>query len=45
MKPSHMITPRTLEECYFDPRGEAMELPEHRSKGLISWLLSLLLPR
>ena len=24
MKPSHFTTPRTLSECYFDPRGQAI---------------------
>lgn len=24
MKPSHFTTPRTLGECYFDPRGQAV---------------------
>lgn len=24
MKPSHLTTPRTLDECYFDPRGQAI---------------------
>jgi hypothetical protein len=24
MKPSHSTTPRTLSECYFDPRGSAI---------------------
>lgn len=45
MKESHFKTPRTLEECYFDPRGQAIELPEKPSKGIIAWILSLLLPR
>ena len=24
MKPSHFTTPRSLNECYFDPRGQAI---------------------
>ena len=24
MKSSHLTTPRTLDECYFDPRGQAI---------------------
>lgn len=24
MKQSHFTTPRTLDECYFDPRGQAI---------------------
>ena len=24
MKPSHFTTPRSLDECYFDPRGQAI---------------------
>jgi hypothetical protein len=24
MKPSHYTTPRSLSECYFDPRGQAI---------------------
>jgi hypothetical protein len=45
MKDSHYRTPRTLEECYFDPRGQAMEVPEKHSKGIIAWILGLFLPR
>lgn len=45
MKPSHYTTPRTLDECYFDPRGQAMELPEQHGKGFIGWLLRMIMPR
>lgn len=45
MKPSHMTTPRTLEECYFDPRGQAIETMPEKPKGLLAWILGLFLPR
>ena len=45
MKPSHMTTPRTLEDCYFDPRGQALETMPKRTGGIIGWLLRLLMPR
>lgn len=33
MKPSHFTTPRSLSECYFDPRGQAIfnETPQATS--------------
>lgn len=45
MKPSHLITPRTLDECYFDPRGQAIEVMPTRNKSLWSMILGLFLPR
>lgn len=27
MKPSHFTTPRSLDECTFDPRGQAIFVP------------------
>ena len=27
MKPSHFTTPRSLDECVFDPRGQAIFTP------------------
>lgn len=44
MKQSHYTTPRTLDECYFDPRGQAFFPPEDRHPSLIRWILDLILP-
>jgi len=45
MKPSHLTTPRTLDECYFDPRGQAIEVIPKRSKSLWSIIIRLFLTR
>ena len=48
MKPSHFITPRSLEECVFDPRGQAIFGKTDYSKTmsdttLLAWFVVLLL--
>jgi hypothetical protein len=45
MKPSHLITPRTLDECYFDPRGQAIEAMPQRPRSLWSIIIGLFLTR
>lgn len=45
MKPSHMTTPRTLEDCYFDPRGQAIETMPKRSRSLWSIIFGLFMPK
>lgn len=41
MKQSHFVTPRTLADCYFDPRGQAIFMPEKSNKSLIQWIVGL----
>lgn len=36
MKPSHFTTPRTLGECYFDPRGQAIFNTTPRTSSMMS---------
>jgi hypothetical protein len=36
MKPSHFTTPRSLSECYFDPRGQAIFNETPRATSLMS---------
>lgn len=48
MKPSHFTTPRSLEECVFDPRGQAIFDKTDYSKTmsdttLLAWFVVLLL--
>lgn len=45
MKPSHLTTPRTLDECYFDPRGQAIELMPEKHRSLWSMIFRLFTPR
>ena len=45
MKPSHLTTPRTLDECYFDPRGQAIEAMPMRPRTLWSIIIGLFTPR
>lgn len=45
MKPSHLTTPRTLDECYFDPRGQAIETMPKQRVSLWSMILRLLMPK
>jgi hypothetical protein len=45
MKPSHLTTPRTLDECYFDPRGQAIEAMPKRPQSLWSIIIRLFLTR
>jgi len=45
MKPSHLTTPRTLGECYFDPRGQVIEVMPKRPKSLWSAIIRLFLTR
>lgn len=45
MKPSHLTTPRTMGDCYFDPRGQAIETIPTRSRSLWSILIGLFTPR
>jgi hypothetical protein len=44
MKQSHFITPRTIEECYFDLRGEAIEPMPMRHRSILQWFISLFMP-
>ena len=41
MKPSHFTTPRSLEECHFDPRGQAVFTPDKpvTDKTLYIWFV------
>lgn len=41
MKNSNFVTPRTLSECYFDPRGSAIEVPYKSHYSLFDWILNL----
>lgn len=45
MKPSHFVTPRTLSDCYFDPRGQAIFMHEKSNKSLIQWIVGMLTGR
>lgn len=36
MKPSHFTTPRSLSECYFDPRGQAIFNETPRATSMMS---------
>jgi hypothetical protein len=45
MKQSHITTPRTLGECYFDPRGSAIEKPLREHIGVLSLLWRMLTGR
>lgn len=45
MKPSHLTTPRTLADCYFDPNGQAIETMPKRHKSLWSIIIVLFMPR
>ena len=45
MKPSHLTTPRTLDECYFDPRGQAIETLPEKQRSLWSIIIGLFIPR
>jgi hypothetical protein len=45
MKPSHLTTPRTLGDCYFDPRGQAIEAMPKRTRSLWSIIIGLFLTR
>jgi hypothetical protein len=45
MKPSHLTTPRTLDECYFDPRGQAIETMPKKHKSLWAIIIGLFLPQ
>lgn len=45
MKPSHLTTPRTLDECYFDPRGQAIESMPEKHRSLWSMIFRLFTPR
>lgn len=45
MKPSHLTTPRTLDECYFDPRGQAIESMPEKQRSLWSMIFRLFTPR
>lgn len=45
MKPSHLTTPRTLDECYFDLRGQAIESMPEKHRSLWSMIFRLFTPR
>jgi hypothetical protein len=45
MKQSHITTPRTLSECYFDPRGSAVEKPFKEHYNVIALLWRMLVGR
>jgi hypothetical protein len=45
MKNSNFVTPRTLSECYFDPRGSAIEKPLKEHYNVLSLLWRMLTGR
>lgn len=36
MKPSHFTTPRSMSECYFDPRGQAIFNETPKAESILS---------